>query len=310
MPNVEEQLEVHYVSAVDQSSKGVSGPFSVVFPCPDDCNAHGDCHKGVCTCYAGWSGMPCDVSIPVAFALHLVSGGTVEPLGNTQFTWDLVPSLASASDYVGIFAVTDTASSDPLIYEYTSLQASGSATLMAPHIPGDYVGRYICMKKGTPEVKAETTTLSVVAPPKACANDCSGHGACDSSTGDCDCVAGWAGLDCATEVPTEWVVVSDASQYLSGGWIEARWTRPPEAGNYLDRIFISKVGSQDPLQIQYVGTGNMGVLNFAVPVPVGETAVAYQLRMSNGATGATEASSDPFTVLNDAGARNTAARHN
>jgi len=315
-PNLEAELEVHYVRGTDQLSRGVSSPFNVVFTCKDDCNSHGDCTGGVCHCHAGYDGMSCNRAIPKAFSLRLVSGSTVAPLGRVELMWDLVPALASSSDWVGIFSVSDAEGADPAGYEYTGggAQPTGSASLMAPGRVGDYVGKYVCFKSGKAEVKATSSVFSVMEPPKECPDDCQSHGTCDSSTGLCSCGAGWAGDNCNTEVPTTWEVQADANQYLPGGFIEARWIRPPDSGNFQDRIMLTKVGMAEPLSFQYSGTGNMGTLYFAAPTPAGEAVQSYQLKFANGlkaGSDAIEASSTPFTVMKDGTAAHSrlAAHH-
>merc|ERR1712150_466470 len=101
---------------------------------------------------------------------------------------------------------------DPLAYEYTYKQPTGSATLLAPSDPGNYEGRYISNEA----IKAKTTVFKVVAAPKPCPNDCSNNGACDTGTGICDCDAGWTKEDCSERAPTEWAVAADA---ISISWV-------------------------------------------------------------------------------------------
>ena len=48
-----------------------------------------------------------------------------------------------------------------------------------------------------------------------CANDCSGQGTCDLTTGACACQNGWSGSDCGSEVSTSNNETNPWSQYIS-----------------------------------------------------------------------------------------------
>jgi len=300
MPTVEAVLEVHYVRGSDQTSMGHSSPFSVVFPCKDDCNSHGDCRMGFCTCFDGWDGFTCDKSVPTAFNLTCAVS-TVDPLGNIPVAWQAIPRESNPSDYIGLFDANDPTGA-PVAYEYTSLQPSGTCNLVAPYQVGQYIARYISTdsKTGVVSSKAEGTVVSVVKPPKTCPSNCNEHGTCNTATGDCACFAGWASINCGISVPTAWAVSANALEYGPGYWVEVSWTRPPvNDGNYLDMIGIFETGPTRKLQaiqFQYVGVGNEGKVLLQAPA-VTAVRQTFALQFVNGATGKTMATSASFDVV-------------
>eukprot|EP00300_Choanocystis_sp_HF-7_P023917 c25307_g1_i1.p1 GENE.c25307_g1_i1~~c25307_g1_i1.p1 ORF type:complete len:1192 (-),score=246.30 c25307_g1_i1:40-3585(-) len=307
MPSVEGELEVHYMRATDLSSQGRSASFKVTFPCKDECNEHGDCSNGFCSCSAGWDGFACEKSVPTAFQV-IVTPSTVAPMGSISVSWQAIPKQSTPSDYVAIFSAADTQRTAPITYEYTSMQPTGTVTMSAPYSAGDYVLVYISNSGGLTVSKAQSDTFSVVIPPKSCPKACSDHGTCDTTTGDCKCDAGWDNAACDLKVPTEWSVRSDNNEYAPGYWIEARWTRPPHnEGNYLDQIGLFETGPTrklEAIQFQYTGPGNEGKLMFAAPTPPSDS-LAYELRFTNGATGRVEASSGMFDVTKPVGAKHS-----
>jgi hypothetical protein len=307
MPTVESDLEVHYVRASDQKSLGVSQPLRVVFACKDECNDHGDCKLGFCTCHDGYDGFSCEKSVPTAFRLSVVGATSVAPMGSISVAWEAVPKKSSVSDLIGLFLVGDP-SANPVVYDYTSMKPAGTVDLVAPFQPGQYVARYMGAHQGFAEVLAESETISVVQPPKKCPDDCSNHGVCDTTTGACDCTAGWSGNNCATAVPTEWAVSTDALEYEPSYWIDVQWTRPPDNnGNNEDHVALYEAGSTSLIDKQWVGYGNEGKRTFTAPTPSGNQQT-YRFQFMNGATGQPMATSSPFVVKKPAAVSHAAKK--
>eukprot|EP00299_Pterocystis_sp_00344_P011760 c5540_g1_i1.p1 GENE.c5540_g1_i1~~c5540_g1_i1.p1 ORF type:complete len:1184 (-),score=227.24 c5540_g1_i1:48-3599(-) len=299
MPAVEADLVVHYIRGSDQKSLGQSSPFKVVFPCKEDCNNHGSCKLGFCTCNDGWDGFSCGTSVPTAFEVS-VSSNTVDVLGTIEASWKAIPKKSTPSDYLGIYAVSDVSSTAPFVYEYVSMRATGKANLMAPQQAGQYVVRFIGNFQGFSQSLAESEVINVVVPPKACPDNCNAHGTCDTATGNCACGAGWSGNNCALKVPTEWAVSTDAVEYEPSFSIQCTWARPLQnTGNHLDNIGIYAQGSDKVIQYQYVGVGHEGVLTLQSPTPKTDRQ-KYVLKFMNGATGQPMATSAPFEVIKKA----------
>jgi len=299
MPTIEAELEVHYMRATDLVSQGHSAPFKVVFPCKDDCNNHGECANGFCTCASGWDGLSCATSVPTTFSVK-VTPPTVAPLASLSVSWTLVPRESTSSDYVAIFPVADKQRTNPVAYEYTAMQPTVTVAMSAPLTPGDYVVTLVSSASGVAVSKAESSPFSVVNPPKPCPGSCSNHGTCDSTKGVCVCDPGWGNAACDLKVPTEWTVRSNTAEYEPGHWIEALWTRPPvNDGNYLDMIGLFETGPKrklEAIQFQYTGLGNEGKLMFMAPTPASDLQT-FELKFTNGANGHVQATSLAFDVM-------------
>lgn len=58
-PKVPGYYTLRYVDAYTKQTRAESSLFEIYESCPGDCNKHGDCFHGICTCVEGWLAPDC-----------------------------------------------------------------------------------------------------------------------------------------------------------------------------------------------------------------------------------------------------------
>jgi hypothetical protein len=139
-------------------------------PCLNDCSGQGVCINGGCVCHKGFNGTDCSKRVDCPSCPGQDTGCLNDCSGH---------GACRESAFAGAGALTDGAGLAHESGQRTCQCASGFA--------GEDCSIYLCPG----EIKGAGAEETV---------SCSGHGACNSADGSCECVTGWMGPACADEV--------------------------------------------------------------------------------------------------------------
>ncbi len=163
-------------------------------PCPAGCSGHGHCHRGRCTCDAGYTGFACERAVPLCQAS--CSGHGVCEVLNAGSTYAAAQGGLDApsrpKDGAGASAV--------------AVAADTIAAAAAPVGTADVLGVCRCFAGFGGPTCAEVL-------PAACPLGCSAHGSC--GRGGCECRDGLAPPTCAFAAGTRLALIAAAIASLT-----------------------------------------------------------------------------------------------
>lgn len=214
-----------------------------VCPGNGNCNKHGSCLNGVCTCFTGYGGNDC------SYAVSAISSGV--PMTNQQVSsrqWLyytisvgqqggllIVINQTNLGGDVDLYVLPgDFPSQSHYTQKETSTSPSFSLTIPNPSAGVWYIGVYGSL--------TTTFTITVTTTSSQCAaqNNCNPPKGVCNAQGTCTCNSGWTGSDCTTPVKSITLGQNYVASVASKGWLY--YTASITKNNNL-QVFVSQNGT-------------------------------------------------------------------
>eukprot|EP00933_Yihiella_yeosuensis_P007968 TRINITY_DN113204_c0_g1_i1.p1 TRINITY_DN113204_c0_g1~~TRINITY_DN113204_c0_g1_i1.p1 ORF type:complete len:785 (-),score=161.32 TRINITY_DN113204_c0_g1_i1:83-2437(-) len=165
--------------------------------CLDDCNGHGECSMGQCSCAGGWTGDSCDLQ-----TCEMNCQGRGICLGgicacNASYYGKSCEFIRCPRDCAGKgYCDLGVCKCD---YGYQGADCTELTPTPPPQATSPMIVNKIEFPPTPKHLRAAMKAAKSITPPK-CPGDCSGHGMCELD-GTCSCVASFSGLACENNCP-------------------------------------------------------------------------------------------------------------
>ena len=193
--------ESNGVCACDNSWKA-SDCSEPILPCPNKCSSHGVCQtaSGRCHCDSSWSGFDCSIS-------NVFCPNDCCTLTHGKCNHD-TGRCTCRPGYSGLDCCSVSLPCCQTCSEHGTCDGMTGQCTCNPGYGAECCGKKLCpmdchsderhgvCQDGICKCEPSFTGTACETPVLPCPDSCSGHGACNTVTGECACEVTWSGIDC------------------------------------------------------------------------------------------------------------------